>query len=901
MDASDSASKSPAELQGIPASIFDFLSALAGQSAYLRRLVSREQNWLERIIYLVPDEVLNELLAPQNISLDELLVLLRIRKRRIALLTALCDLGGVWSLDQVTQALTKFADFACDSLLRAVVSQYITRGHLPGNTPWHGNLVFLAMGKMGAFELNYSSDIDLIALISDAAPQDTYPQLIKSVRAVAQGLSGMSDEGYVFRTDLRLRPDASSTPAAVSMAFARRYYPDHGRSWERAAHIKARPAAGDKAAGAVYLEGLQSWIFRRQLDFAAIEDAHGMLRTIRNHKGLSGPITVPGHDLKLGRGGIREIEFFTQAQQLISAGRHPDLRQAGTVSALKALADAGWVEPAAAKTLCEIYPRLRDLEHRVQMLEDAQTHRLPAAPEIRRRVAALSGYNNLAEFDELVQADLEAVHQIVEGAIARNPVTKPGNIARPPKQDPISSALSRWASLPVARSERAAQTYARVAPLLGKAISGHARPKAALAGFDRFISGLGSGVQLLSALETDAHAREILVDLLASSPRHARLLAQRPAILDPLFEPGFLRPERAFDDFSVQLGAALAAAQDLEQILDAVRRVHREAAFRLDVQTLHGVLSLSEASVAYSDIAQKIVAALLPAVIEDLSRRYGPPPGGGLAVLALGKLGTREMTATSDLDLILIYDPGDGVLSDGPGPLSPEQYYARLARSFTTALTVLTAEGPLYEVDMRLRPSGRQGPVAVPIRGFRRYQLKDAWTWEHMALSRGRIVAGHGGILDAVEDVLKDLRSMPRSERSVLSDLTEMRLRLAQAHPHPFPHDYKRGAGRLLDIDLFLQAGLLITKSVFPATGDAFDALAENGFLHNEDAEHLKETRFALMQAQAADRLLLGGEKIRPEATLPMFDILLKRQGGFAKALPELSQKAAQIIDRHML
>ena len=366
------------------------IEGAAGCSPYLSAIMTRQAEWLTGA-FDDPQVAVEQLFAELSAApLDQLNTLLRQAKSRMAALTALADLGGIWPLEQVTGTLTDFADLAVDVSIKALIGAEIKRGKLPGMGPddvaTAGGMVVLAMGKMGAGELNYSSDIDLICLFDESRfGEDDYfdarASFIRVSRRMSAMLSDITGEGYVFRTDLRLRPDPSTTPVCLSMEVAERYYESLGRTWERAAHIKARPCAGDIAAGEAYLKRLIPFIWRKHLDFAAIQDAHDMRLRIREHKGLGGPITLEGHNMKLGRGGIREIEFFTQTRQIIAGGRDPDLRSRETVPALRALAAKGWVPENVVNLLVERYRSHREIEHRLQMVNDAQTHELPKQAE----------------------------------------------------------------------------------------------------------------------------------------------------------------------------------------------------------------------------------------------------------------------------------------------------------------------------------------------------------------------------------------------------------------------------------------------------------------------------------------------------------------------------------------
>ena len=344
----DRAAETRAAFDDLSPELRDLLSGVAGCSPYLRGLIATEGDWLRDTLDRPPEDIIATELDRLSDGSETLARDLRVAKRRVALISALADLGGVWTLAETTEALTRLADACVGAAFRHEVGRLIARDQLPGQGPDDvdraGGLFVLAMGKMGACELNYSSDIDLIVLFDESRfDADGYPSaqaaFTKATRGACQLLSDQTADGYVFRTDLRLRPDPSVTPVAMAAARAERYYESLGRTWERAAHIKARPCAGDLAAGEGYLAALRPFVWRRHLDFAAIEDAHAMRLRIREHKGLGGPITLAGHDMKLGRGGIREIEFFTQTRQIIAGGRDPALRVRGTCAGLAQLAD----------------------------------------------------------------------------------------------------------------------------------------------------------------------------------------------------------------------------------------------------------------------------------------------------------------------------------------------------------------------------------------------------------------------------------------------------------------------------------------------------------------------------------------------------------------------------------
>lgn len=772
---------------GFPENLLDLIEGTAGCSPYLDGLLWREADWLLDQIDTDLDVIFDNILS--NISGDNFQNLsdnLRTAKRRGALVSALADLGGLWSLKQVTNTLTALADRAVQVSLVHLVGAEITRGKLPGCTEADAadaaGMVALAMGKMGAGELNYSSDIDLIMLFDETRHDpDNYAEVRASFIRVTQRmvklLSEITGGGYVFRTDLRLRPDPSVTPVCIAMEPAERYYESLGRTWERAAFIKARPCAGAIDAGWAFLDRLKPFIWRKYLDFAAIQDAHDMRLRIREHKGLHGPVSIAGHDMKLGRGGIREIEFFTQTRQIICGGRDPEIRQRETLPALKALAEKGWVKPEVATSLTAAYIHHRAIEHRLQMLEDAQTHKMPKTPENRDRMAAFCGATDRGAFEAGIEARLQEVHNLTEKFFAGETAEIPET---PEFQNPtlLEKTLEKWETLPSMRSDRAQRIFARLRPEIFARLSASTSPEEALIQFDAFLSGLPSGVQLFSLFEANPHLLDLLVDICATAPALARYLGQNAQVFDAVVGSDFFASLPEYETLHGELAAQVGDTDDYEFVLDTTRRWVKEKQFRVGVHLLRQISSAEEAGRAYSDVAEACLNVLYPAVCRNFSRRYGPPPGKGAAVIAMGKLGSREMTATSDLDLIVVYDAEGAEASTGPKPLAISVYYARLTQALLSAITVPTAEGALYEVDMRLRPSGRQGPVATSIKAFAEYQKNEAWTWEHLALTRARVVVGGAALVRDVDTAIRDALCQPHDPAKVAADIADMREKL---------------------------------------------------------------------------------------------------------------------------
>ncbi|MDX1780657.1 MAG: glutamine-synthetase adenylyltransferase, partial [Thalassovita sp.] len=590
---------------GLPPELSGLIEGVAGCSPYLGALMGKETDWI-RPAFEAPEQAVESLFSDLGKTPpDQLPNALRQAKRRIALLVALADCAGIWTLEEVTGTLTRFADLACQLALQATVGAEIRRGKLPGATEEDietaGGMVALAMGKMGAFELNYSSDIDLICLFDETRYDrsdyhDARSSLVRATRRMASMLSDLTGEGYVFRTDLRLRPDPSVTPVCMAMAAAETYYESLGRTWERAAYIKARPAAGDIEAGAGFLKILHPFVWRKHLDFAAIQDAHDMRLRIREHKGLGGALDLFGHNMKLGRGGIREIEFFTQTRQLIAGGRDPDLRVRGTVEGLAVLAEKGWIPPDVAEKLTDHYRFHREVEHRIQMVNDAQTHDLPNSEEGLQRIACFMGRDPNDLKTDLRQR-LEEVHDLTEGFFAP--------AAAVPAEEPVDSEIvQRWRSYPALRSTRAVEIFERIRPRLLQQLSRAARPDEALLAFDRFLAGLPAGVQLLSLFEANPQLIDLLVDIVGTSPELSAHLSRHSGVFDAVIGGDFFAPWPGLEKLGAELSEKMAAEPDYERKLDLARRWQKEWHFRIGVHHLRGLVDADRAAEQYAELAE---------------------------------------------------------------------------------------------------------------------------------------------------------------------------------------------------------------------------------------------------------------------------------------------------------
>ncbi len=876
-------------LAGLPAmdpAVAGLIRGTAGCAPYLKGLITKEATWLEGALH-DPEASLAALLSGiWDVEAKALPSALRQAKRQVALLTALADLGGVWTLEQVTYALTDFADQATQVALRATVGAEITRGKLPGqgeaDIDTAGGMVVLAMGKMGAHELNYSSDVDLICLFDETRfdPDDFFDaraSFVRATRRMTAMLSDITRDGYVFRSDLRLRPDPSVTPVCIAMEAAERYYESVGRAWERAAFVKARPCAGDQAAGHRFLESLRPFIWRKHLDFAAIEDAHDMRLRYRGQKGLRGAFNLNGHNVKLGRGGIRDIEFFTQTRQIIAGGRDPDLRVRGTCEGLGVLAAKGWVPEDVAAQLAEIYTAHRDVEHRLQMLRDQQTHSLPKTDDEWTRLACFMG-TSVQAVQHTLRERFETVHGLTEGFFA--PEVGPARQQDVDDHGFDSTLLARWKTYPALRSERAVHLFERLRPVILAKLAATAHPRDAFTAFDSFLGGLPAGVQVFSLFDANPQLIDLLIDIVGTVPELGKYLARNASVFDAVIAGDFFGSWPGLDALAAQLIDRLAQESDYERKLDAARRWAKEWHFGIGVHHLRGLVDGETAGQRYAALAEACLRALLPEVSAQFSAKHGPPPGRGAVVLGMGSLGAERLNATSDLDLIVVYDPQDIEMSDGKRPLPARTYFARFTQALVTAVSAPMAEGRLYEVDMRLRPSGTQGPVATSWASFATYQLETAWLWEHLAMTRARVVAGPADLAQDIETLRRKVVCRERVPAEALRDLSDMRARIQAAKSGDL-WDAKIGPGRLQDIELLAQAALLCSKSMDRSTRNGLDALTELGWATPAQIDVIKDALNLCANLQTISRLL---------TSQPLQDERLEEQigqGGLALMLRE--------------
>ncbi len=880
-------------------SIDALLGGLAEGSPFLWELATSEPDRLLAVLQSDPEQGFAAALAKASVAADEakdearLMRALRRLKAETALLIAVADIGGTWPVMRTTQALTAVADTAVGATVRFLLREAAGRGRLkpadPARPEIGSGYIVLAMGKMGAFELNYSSDIDLIVLYDQETPALVEPDdaasfYVRITRSLVRLLQERTADGYVFRVDLRLRPDPASTQIAISVDTALNYYGSTGQNWERAALIKARACAGDIAAGEAILRQLSPFIWRKYLDYAAVADIESMKRQIHAFRGHD-EIAVEGHNIKLGRGGIREIEFFAQTQQLIAGGRHPELRSRDTLTTLAALADGGWIGADARDELDAAYRFLRTIEHRLQMVSDDQTHTLPSQREDLERFARFAGFKDrdalagaLVDHLRKVQRHYVQLFEDMRAEAERSGLTFPKDADdrdtlnrlgamgfRQPLE--VSTTVRRWlaGSYPALHGDFARSQFTDLVPVLIDRLARSDNPDVAVNAFDHFIGGMRRGGRLFSLLRQNPDLVTLVALTLGAAPRLADILARRPEAMDALLEPTFFGALPDQVTLDAELGRTLGEAQSYEDYLDRLRLFSQEHMFLIGARILSGTVSAEQAGEAFARLADLVIRALHRKVEDDFAEAHGRIRGQQSVLLALGKLGGREMTATSDLDLMLIYEfDAEHPQSDGARPLYGAQYFARLTQRLISALSSQTNYGALYQVDMRLRPSGRAGPVATSLPSFESYQDNEAWTWEHMALTRARAVSGAPAFAARVNQVIRSVLCRERDAEAVAADVADMRQAIAAEKGEDARWDLKYARGGLVDLEFIAQYLQLVHASATPEILDAstarvFDKALRLGVLPAEEADVLRPAARLYHNLTQLLRLCLAG------------------------------------------
>ena len=826
---------------GQPAAVDAAVSRANDASPFLRQLIAAHPD----IVAVARTDMTAALILAADVDGGSVARQLRQMRARHMLAIALADLSGAWPLEQLVAALSDFADCALDRAIAEAIG-----AHVPG-APIQG-LSVIALGKHGSRELNYSSDIDPIFIydpetLPRRAREDPGEAAVRIVRRVVDLLQTRDSDGFVFRVDLRLRPASEATPIALPVDAAITHYESSALAWERAAFIRSRAAAGDTALGNRFLDAIQPFIWRRSLDFGAIGDLRTLTRSIRSHH--KGQVFGPGYDLKRGRGGIREVEFYAQIHQLIHGGRDPILRGGATLPALAALSAAGWIGDGEAALLGDAYRLYRTIEHRLQMIDDRQTHALPTDPEALDGVARLHGLVDGAALLDLLRPHVGTIGSLYDGLDEGDAETVPAvpedqlQLAKFGDRVVASARIERWRSggVRAIRSPAAVAAFEALLPDILYDLSLAPDPDAALARLDTLLGRLSSGINLFRLLDAQPAVRALLVDILSHAPTLADALSMQPALIDRLIDRTALGPVPETESLVAEMEARGTA--DTEGLLDRVRHIVGEYRFALGTQIVEGASDPIDVAAGYGRVAEAAITVVTRRIIADFEASHGRVPGCEFVILALGRMGGGLLTHASDLDLIFLFTGDYSGESDGARPLGATHYFNRLGQRVTAALSVPTAAGGLYEIDTRLRPSGTQGPLVTSVDSFARYQREAAWTWEHMALARARPVYGTDAARAALAAIVQATLVQPRDRATLVADVIKMRGDIATHKAPAGPFDVKLGAGGLVDLEFVVHfaqlangiglspdlrlaiAALASAGLVEPALGEAHDLL----------------------------------------------------------------------------
>ena len=786
---------------------------------------------------------------------------LRTQRLRLALAAALGDLAGELSLEQVTAALSDFADRAIDEAVKTAIAERV-----PGADPQ--GFAVIAMGKLGSRELNFSSDVDLILLFDPARlprreRDDPGEAAVRIGRRMIELLQKRTAEGYVARVDLRLRPSPEVTPIVLPVDAAISHYESSALPWERAAFIRARACAGDIALGEKFLKAIEPFVWRRSLDFGVIDEVRQISARIRDHFALGARIG-PGYDLKRGRGGIREVEFFVQIQQMIHGGRDTSVRLPATLDAISSLVSAGRLEPKTAQELAEAYRALRTIEHRLQMVDDAQTHSLPVSEEALDNVANLHGaaggtklLQDLEPHVERAGAIFDSLSPEGHAGLSNDADILKGELSGMGFADPDAAArhVFDWRSGKARslRSPAAQQAFEAMLPGLMQAIAEGADPHHALNRLGDIVERLSTGVNFFRLLQARPGLGRLLAKILAHAPALADQLARRPELFEGLFDASSFEMPPPPEEFAALLTAEMRG-HPYDVALDRVRRRVNERRFALGVQLIDQRRDPLEVALGYARVAEGALIALAQAAVAEFEEAHGRFGEGELIILGLGRLGGCALTHASDLDIIYLHSAQPGTASNGRKPLGPNDYFNRLASRVTAALSVPTAAGPLYDVDVRLRPEGAKGMLVVSLDAFERYQREEAWTWEHMALCRARPVFGSTAARERTARIIDEVLAQPHDPAKVVADAAKMRADMARHKPPQSKLDVKLGPGGLVDLEFAVHVLQLSRHvGVEPRLDIAIDALIKAKLIpaNISDAQKLLTRMLVMMRLVA--------------------------------------------------
>ena len=816
---------------------------------------------------------------------DEAALMTRLRRlrRREMLRIAWRDLASWSGLDETLRDLSDLADQCLQGALAHLSRWHVERHGTARNHKGEAQtLLVLGLGKLGARELNFSSDVDLLLAYGEAGESDGPRPLsneeyfLRLAQKLVRALDEATADGFVFRVDLRLRPFGEAGPVALSFDALETYYQNHGREWERYALIKARPVAGDLKAGERLLQGLRPFVYRRYLDYGAFESLRNMQAMIAGEVERRGMV----NNIKLGPGGIREIEFIGQVFQLIRGGREPALRERGIVPVLRHLGGKGYLVPEEAEALVAAYVFLRRVENRLQEYADEQTHDLPEDAAGRARLAHAMGNADWPAFAAALAEQRGAVQRIF-GSVVFAPRELQGSAPAPAlwtaDEEQARARLAalgyrepadtlrllralKEGSVVREQGERSRRLLEALLPRLVQAAAHHGQADETLKRLTRVVEAIAKRSAYLALLTENPTALEQLARLASESVWLVDMVVRSPILMDELIDPRIFQDFPSQDSLHAELESVLAGtpAEDLEMQMDALRQFQQAAVVHVAAADLAGNAPLMKVSDFLTWTAEQVIRKALQIAWRQLVKRHGRPQciergrlrDARFGVVAYGKLGGWELGYGSDLDLVFLHDSRSGEQqTNGPRVLDNIEFFTRLAQRVINILSIPTTSGVLYQVDTRLRPSGNAGLIVSSLDGFVDYQQQQAWTWEHQALLRARPVAGDAEVGEAFKQVRREVLGRKRDPEKLRHDIAAMRARMREEHRHAgADFDLKLDPGGLTDIEFLVQYWVLAYAHDFPLLLEwpdnirNLEGLAATGAVPAETCEFLADT-----------------------------------------------------------
>jgi len=767
-----------------------------------------------------------EKLLQNDVSTEVLMHNLRIAKKQFSTLTAVKDLRNEWDDLTIMSKLSQFADLCINITLNHLITLAFKDGKLPSPEIENSGISIIALGKLGSKELNYSSDIDLLVLFNKEDYKDVYVEITKKLVNI---LNMLTKDGYVFRVDLRIRPEPENNDLAVSLKTAKKYYMNSEQDWERTAMIRARHVAGDALLSKDFLLTIENWLWRKELDTQAIQSIYALQKQINSKQTIKNSAL----NIKLDQGGIRTLETFVQALQLIHGGNNPDLRVSNITSALTELSIENLISEQTCETLTHCYLFLRNTEHRLQMQEDSRTHTLPEGEEELEIFVAFMGYPSVDSFMQDLNEVRNSVQEICLKSSSSKIIYLCGNMLFTGIEDDaetlenlykigfnhpkrITSSIRNWlqGKYPSTAGEANHHKITEVVPSLLYSMSRTSTPDYAFANFDEFLSRFSEDTNIFSIFANSTQKMNAIINIMGTSPIMASHILAHPRLLGDVLSQGYLEYFSELDVLKNELSDILMEEKNYDEAINSVIRFVNEKKFHAGTHILEGATSITQISKYLSDIAETAISCLLPYIQEEFEKTHGKFKSGEFALILMGSLGAQQFSTDSDLDMIPIYKVDEKeAQSDGKVPLSPSIYYIRLTQKIINALSTYNESGKLYEVDPRLRPEGEKGPIASRFENFIQYQKDNPWTWEYINLTRCRIISPNYDLERALQYEFNKIILAPKDKKILKENILKRQKEISERFSPKNKWDLKYTLGGMMDIVIITQYLILLNAN----------------------------------------------------------------------------------------